>query len=74
MTKTLTARYETVDAARNAYEDLIGSGYPSENLFLQSESPELKVVTPSETEPQAREILGRHEPSEITESEIDLRR
>ncbi len=70
MTKALTARFETAEAARNAYEDLIGSGYPRENLFLQSESPELKVATPSETESQAREILGRHGSSEITESEI----
>lgn len=69
MTKTLTANYETEEAARNAHEDLIGTGYPREKVFLQPDSTEVKVITPSDTAPQAREILGRHEPSEITENE-----
>ena len=70
MTKTLTAKYETEAAARNAHEDLMGTGYPQEKVFLQPDSAEVKVITPSDAEPQAREILGRHEPSEITETEI----
>lgn len=70
MTKTLTAKYETEDAARNAHEDLIGTGYPQEKVFLHPDSPEVKVITPSDTEREAREILGRHEPSDISESEI----
>ena len=70
MTKTLTARYETQEAARNAYDDLISTSYPDDKVFLQPDSPTVKVITPTETEPQAREILGRHEPVEIAENQI----
>ena len=70
MAKSLTARYETQEAARNARDDLIGKGYPNEKVFLHPDSPEIKVITPAATEPEAREILDRHQPSEITENEI----
>lgn len=70
MTKTLTARYETAEAARNAYDDLIGKGYPREKVFLSSDTFELKMIVPVDAEPQAREILDRHQPNEITESRI----
>lgn len=70
MTKALTAKYETMTAAQNAHEDLIGTGYPREKMFFDPDSPEVKVITPEDTEAQAREILDRHKPSEIRETEV----
>lgn len=68
MVKTLTAKYGSAGAARNAHEDLIGTGYPSEKVYLDRDSAEVKVITSADGEREAREILGRHQPSEITES------
>ncbi len=68
MTKVLTARYETVGAAHNAHEDLIDTGYPAEKVHLDREAAEVKVITSTDGEREAREILGRHQPAGITES------
>jgi hypothetical protein len=66
MARALTARYGSADAARNAHEDLIGSGYPSEKVYLDRDAAEVRVLVPTSTEREAREILGRHQPEEIT--------
>ena len=70
MARVLTARYASGDAAHNAHEDLIDTGYPSEKVRLDREAAEVKVITSVEGEPEAREILGRHEPTEVSESRI----
>lgn len=70
MPKSLTARFESTAAARNAKEDLIASGYPTEKVYFQGDVPEVKVITPAETQREPREILGRHDPIEITETDI----
>jgi len=67
MTKTLTARYPSAGAARNAHDDLIGTGYPTETVYLDQDNAAVKVMTSPEGEREAREILGRHQPQEITE-------
>jgi hypothetical protein len=67
MAKTLTAKFDSIDAARNAQEDLIDVGYPSEQMFLDRSNAELKVMASSEGVGEARELLGRHHPKEITE-------
>ncbi|MDA0962772.1 MAG: hypothetical protein O2898_07625 [Proteobacteria bacterium] len=69
MATTLTATYATEAAARNAYDDLIGSGYPREKIFHQKDVPEIKVMSPRDTLREAREILARHEPSKVIERE-----
>jgi hypothetical protein len=67
MMKVLTARFETVEAARNAQEDLIDVGYPSEKLYFDRANAELKVLTSPEGAGEARELLGRHRPKDIRE-------
>ena len=69
MATTLTATYATEAAARNAFDDLIGSGYPREKIFRQKDMPEIKVLSPGATVREAREILDRHAPSKLTERE-----
>jgi hypothetical protein len=66
MTKTLTAKFESSEAARNAHDDLIDSGYPSETLFLDRANAELKVMAPDQGVGEARELLGRHRPTQIS--------
>jgi hypothetical protein len=65
MTKTITGRFVSHEAARNAHEDFIDSGFPIEKVFLERGSTELKVIASSDNEPEVREILTRHKPSEI---------
>lgn len=69
MATTLTARYATEAAARNAHDDLIASGYPRERVFRPKNLPEVKVMSPRDTLREAREILGRHGPSKVIERE-----
>ncbi len=68
MAKTLTGKYGSANAALNAHEDLIDTGYPSEKVFLDRDKSEVKVITSDDGEREAREILGRHQPAEITEN------
>ena len=65
MTRTVTGRFGSPEAARNAHEDFIDSGFPTEMVFLARGSSELKVIASSDNEPEIREIMERHKPSEI---------
>lgn len=67
MTKTLTARFGGADAARNAHEDLIDTGFPAESLYLDHDKAEVKVITGTDAEREVREVLARHAPAEVTE-------
>lgn len=70
MAKTLTGTFASFDAARNAHEDFIDTGYPTEKVYLDREKAEVKVITSNDGEREAREILSRHKPSEITETSL----
>ena len=65
MTRTITGRFVSHEAARNAHEDFVDSGFPGEKVFLERGSTELKVIASRDNEPEIREILTRHKPSEI---------
>jgi hypothetical protein len=71
MPRTLTGTFNSPKAARNAHEDFIDSGFPSEALFHARGSAELKVRASSDNEPEIREILGRHKPAKIEVNEAD---
>jgi hypothetical protein len=67
MTKILTGRYDSIDKARNALDELINAGFDREKVFLDREKSLVKVMTPNDVEREAREIIDRHEPAEVTE-------
>lgn len=67
MAKILTGRYASADAATAVLDDLINAGFDREKVFVDRDTAHVKVMTPSETEPEAREILNRHRPEEIFE-------
>jgi len=71
MTRTLTAHFASAEAARNAHEDFIDTGFPSETVYLDRGNAELKVRTSAVNEPEIREILGRHQPSRIDVHETE---
>ncbi|SFU71973.1 hypothetical protein [Halomonas korlensis] len=65
MTQTVTAAYGSIDKAANAYDELISEGFPREKLFLDKNTNEVKVIVPETSQPEAEEILNRHEPDGI---------
>ena len=62
MSTTVTMSYGSLDALKNAVDDLIGVGIPQEQFHVIKDDLELKVITPEASEPEIRELLGRHNP------------
>ncbi len=65
MVKTITAVYGSSGAVRNVLDDLISEGIPNEKFYADFETKTVKVIIPSEIEPEIREILQRHDPVEV---------
>lgn len=65
MSHTVTAAYSSVDAARNAVDELISDGFDREKVFLDPQTNEVKVIVPESIRREAEEILQRHQPKEI---------
>ena len=62
MNETITKTYDSKTALENVWEDLVATGMEQEQIFLDKEKLQVKVITPKETEAEIREILGRHKP------------
>jgi len=62
MNTTVTMSYGSLDALKNAVDELIGVGIPQEKFYVAKDALELKVITPKDSEPEIRELLGRHNP------------
>lgn len=67
MSKVVTGEYASVDAARNAVDELVNAGFPREQVLREADSATVKVMTPAASEAEVREILERHEPKAIHE-------
>ncbi len=65
MTQTVTATYQDLMKATNAYDELISMGYPREKLHFDKEAGQIKVIVPDESKPEAEEILNRHQPDDL---------
>jgi len=65
MTQTITAAYDSIDKAANAFDELVSEGFPREKLFLDKETNKVKVIVPETSRPETEEILNRHEPDEV---------
>ena len=62
MNTTVTMSYGSLESLKNAVDDLIGVGIPQEQFYVIKKDLELKVITPKASEPEIRELLGRHNP------------
>jgi len=65
MTVRLTGTFDTVDKVRNAEEDLLATGIPQEEIFVDENSKIIKVNVPDTAKPEILEILNRHEPIKV---------
>ncbi|MBY4677112.1 hypothetical protein [Marinobacterium arenosum] len=66
MTKTVTGTYESADQIKNARDDLIVTGIPQEQIFVDEDNLQIKVMIADATEPEIEEILKRHNASSTT--------
>ena len=62
MSTTVTMSYGSLNSLKNAVDDLIGVGIPQEQFHVIKDDLQIKVITPKASEPEIRELLGRHNP------------
>jgi len=61
--ETVTKTYQSVDVLRNVKDDLINSGaLTQEQVYLDKEKLQVKVIVPNIEESEIMEIMGRHNP------------
>ncbi|EMP56515.1 hypothetical protein MSNKSG1_04251 [Marinobacter santoriniensis NKSG1] len=60
MNKTLNGSYDNHDQAKNAWDDLIATGIPRDNIYIDEDARTVKVIVPAEAEREVREIFDRH--------------
>lgn len=65
MTAVVTCTYDSADKVHNAREDLVATGIPQEEIYVDEESNQIKIMIPDVTKPEIIEILTRHEPTQI---------
>ncbi len=65
MTQTMTAAYDDVTKAINAYDELVSDGFAREELFLDRNNRQVKVIAPDAVLREVEEILRRHDPDEV---------
>lgn len=65
MADTVTATYQTRLALENAFDDLVGKGIPRSNIMTRDASNQIEVAVATESQPEIREILQRHQPLSI---------
>jgi len=68
MTMTVTGTCESAAQIKNTREDLIATGIPQEQIFVDETSRQIKVMIADVTEPEIEEILKRHNVSSMTVS------
>ena len=61
MSKTVTSTYASHTQIKNVKEDLITIGVPREQIFVDDEKNQVKVMIADVTEPEIEEILTRHD-------------
>ncbi len=70
MTLVITATYDSDVAIENVVEDLVATGIDREKILDDNENQLVKVMVPTSSEAEIREILGRHKPKELRETTL----
>lgn len=60
MSKALNGKYTSKDQARNVRDDLIASGIPQDNIYIEKEEQVIRVMIPTEERKEIEEIFDRH--------------
>lgn len=60
MSKALNGKFTSKDQARNVRDDLIATGIPQENIYIEDEAQVIRVMIPTEERREIEEIFDRH--------------
>ncbi len=60
MSKAVNGKFTSKDQAKNVRDDLIGSGIPQENIYIEDEAQVIRVLIPAEERREIEEIFDRH--------------
>ncbi|MFP7756284.1 hypothetical protein ACLG6S_16835 [Thermodesulfobacteriota bacterium B35] len=64
--RVITATYGSAETLKNVTDDLINIGLPAEEIYADKAKKQVKVIAGSVIEPEIREVLGRHNPVEVS--------
>ncbi|MDL0430457.1 hypothetical protein QPM17_04935 [Marinobacter sp. TBZ242] len=60
MSKALNGSFTSKDQAKNVWDDLVGSGIPQDNIYIDNDEQVIKVMIPTEERKEIEEIFDRH--------------
>jgi len=66
MFKTITATYSSKTTIANVVDELINDGIPREKIYSDDATMQVKVMVPETGVSGIKEILNRHEPTDIS--------
>jgi len=66
MTMVVSGTCESKEQITNTCEDLLASGIPQEQIFVEKSESIIKVMIANSTEPEVETIFKRHEIQEIS--------
>ena len=67
MPETIKAVYDSKEKVLNAVDDLVSTGIPREKIKVDDASSTVSVVIPATSSPEIKEILQRHQPTDVHE-------
>lgn len=65
MAEIITATYADQDTLANVRNDLVSVGIPQEKIRMSPDKRQVQVMAPEVSDSEIREILERHQPTEI---------
>ncbi len=69
MNKVLTATFDSEDKLKAAKNHLLTTsiaGFPRENIYVDNEKKEIKVIIPETTKAEVEQVLNEHSPKKLT--------
>lgn len=66
MLKTITATYANKAALKNVVDELINADIPREEIYSDDSQLQVKVMVPDSAAASVRELLQRHEPTQVS--------
>lgn len=66
MLTTITATYDSKATVANVVDELVNDGIPREKIYSDDTTLQVKVMAPESGVAGMRELLNRHNPTQIT--------
>ncbi|WP_111497669.1 MULTISPECIES: hypothetical protein [Marinobacter] len=60
MSHAMNGHYGSKEQAKNVWDDLIASGIPRDNIYIDEDEHVIRVMIPDEERREIQEIFDRH--------------